>query len=68
MEIKDVLKYIDEKISQCVENNIEIIGDYSKPELTDIEDIAHVNYYCGYEKALEDLKKFLNVSESEDDE
>lgn len=68
MEIKDVLKYIDEKISECVENNREILGDYSNPELTDIEDIAHVNYYCGYEKALEDLKNFIKPSESEDDE
>lgn len=68
MELKDILNYIDKKITECVKNNMEILGDYSEHELTDIEDIAHVNYYCGYEKALEDLKKFLNVSESEDDE
>lgn len=40
MEIKDILKYIDSKISECVKNNMEILGDYSKPELTDIEDIC----------------------------
>ena len=58
-ELKDILKYIDNKISECVENNMEILGDYSEHELTDIEDIAHVNYYCGYEKHWKTLKNFL---------
>lgn len=48
----EILKnYINEKIEKYVENTI------------DTTNIPKTNYYCGYIKALEDLKDFLGIKE-----
>ena len=45
-------KYINEKIKKYVDCSIE-----------DLTNIPKVNYWCGYIKALEDLKDFLGIKE-----
>lgn len=48
----EILKnYINEKIEKYVENTV------------DTTNIPKVNYWCGYIKALEDLKDFLGIKE-----
>lgn len=50
----EILKnYINEKIEKYVENTV------------DTTNIPKVNYWCGYIKALEDLKDFLGIKEDE---
>ena len=50
--LENLKKYIDEKIEKYV--------DYSVEDLTNI---PKTNYWCGYIKALEDLKDFLGIKE-----
>lgn len=48
----EILKnYINEKIKKYVENTI------------DTTNIPKANYWCGYIKALKDLKDFLGIKE-----
>lgn len=46
--------YINEKIEEYVENTT-----------CPLDNIPKTNYYCGYIKALEDLKDFLEIKEEE---
>ena len=51
----EILKnYINEKIKKYVGNTIVAV---------DTANIPKTNYYCGYIKALEDLKDFLGLWE-----
>ena len=51
----EILKnYINEKIEKYVDYSIE-----------DLTNIPKTNYWCGYIKALEDLKDFLGIKEDE---
>jgi hypothetical protein len=53
----EILKnYINEKIEKYVENTVVSV---------DTANIPKVNYWCGYIKALEDLKDFLGIKEDE---
>lgn len=49
-----------EKISNYINEKIEKYVDYSIEDLTNI---PKTNYWCGYIKALEDLKDFLGIKE-----
>ena len=51
-KLKNLSDYINEKIEKYVEYSIE-----------DLTDIPKTNYWCGYIKALEDLKDFLEIWE-----
>lgn len=51
----EILKnYINEKIKKYVDYSIE-----------DPTNIPKINYWCGYIKALKDLKDFLGIKEDE---
>jgi hypothetical protein len=53
----EILKnYINEKIEKYVENTVVSVDTANTPK---------VNYWCGYIKALEDLKDFLGIKEDE---
>lgn len=48
--------YINEKIKKYVENTIVTVDTDNTPK---------ANYWCGYIKALKDLKDFLGIKEDE---
>lgn len=53
----EILKnYINEKNEKYVGNTIIAVDTTNNPK---------VNYWCGYIKALEDLKNFLGIKEDE---
>lgn len=56
-KLKNLSNYINEKIENALEYTLDPIIDIPK-----------TNYYCGYIKALEDLKDFLDIWEDKWDE
>lgn len=51
--LENLKNYINEKIKKYVGNTV------------DTTNIPKVNYWCGYIKALKDLKDFLGIKEDE---
>ena len=60
MNEEKLKNYINEKIAKYVGNTIVL-----KWKAVDTANTLKANYWCGYIKALKDLKDFLGIKEDE---